>query len=254
MTTPAKEEPLYLGHRERLRQRFMVDEGASMPDYELLELLLTMAIPRRDVKPLAKKLINHFGDLGEVIHAPAHELMEVGVSPNAIVLIKLVATCNMRSSYNCVKESDEPVFSNWIQLEDYCYEKMAFKEVEEFRVFFLDAAYHLKGEKLITTGTINKSSVSPREIIKAALDNKAVYIIMAHNHPSGDIKPSDADIAMTENFQELADIMDLELFDHVLVGRNGVHSLKADGYIKTKKEREKEKELQNKVNNFPKNS
>ena len=235
MTTPAKEEPLYLGHRERLRQRFMVDEGASMPDYELLELLLTMAIPRRDVKPLAKKLINHFGDLGEVIHAPSHKLMDAGVSPNAIVLLKLVATCNMRSAYNCVRESDEPVFSNWIQLEDYCREKMAYKEVEEFRLFFLDENYRLKGEKLLTTGTINKASIHPREIIREALENKAIHLIMAHNHPSGNAEPSTADKVITKNIEEITDVVDLDLFDHIIVGREGVFSFRNAGYIKPKK-------------------
>jgi len=238
MTTPAKEEPLYLGHRERLRQRFMVDEGASMPDYELLELLLTMAIPRRDVKPLAKKLINTFGDIGEVLHAPAHKLMDAGVSPNAIILIRLVATCGMRSAYDGFRDSNEPIFSNWIQFEEYCREKMAYKEVEEFRVFFLDGSYRLTGEKLITTGTINKSSIHPREIIRAAIENKAVYLILAHNHPSGNSEPSPADVKMTKNFVELADIMDIEVFDHIVVGRDGTFSFRAAGYIEPKKKKE----------------
>lgn len=237
MTTQVKEKPLYLGHRERLRHRFMVDEGASMPDYELLELLLTMAIPRRDVKDLAKKLINSFGDIGEVIHAPAHKLMEAEVSPNAIVLLKLVATCNMRTAYNGVSGSDEPVFSNWIQLEDYCREKMAYKEVEEFRLFFLDENYRLKGEKLLTTGTINKANIHPREIVRAALENKAVHLIMAHNHPSGNVMPSTADENLTKYFIEIADVMDLDLFDHIIVGREGVFSFRNSGFIKPKKQK-----------------
>lgn len=233
MTTPVKEKPLYLGHRERLRQRFMVDEGASMPDYELLELLLTMAIPRRDVKPLAKNLISRFGDIGEVIHAPAHELLDAEVSPNAIVLLRLVATCAMRTAYDGFHDSDEPIFTNWVQFEEYCREKMAYKEVEEFRVFFLDGSHRLKGEKLITTGTINKSNIHPREIIRAALENKAVYVILAHNHPSGNVEPSKADINMTKAFEELAGVMDLKLFDHLIIGRNGTFSFRAAGYINT---------------------
>jgi DNA repair protein RadC len=233
MTTPVKEKPLYLGHRERLRQRFMVDDGASMPDYELLELLLTMAIPRRDVKPLAKNLISRFGDISEVIHAPAHELLDAGVSPNAIVLIRLTAACALRSAYNGFHDGDEPIFSNWIQFEEYCREKMAYKDIEEFRVFFLDGDHHLKGEKLITTGTINKTNIHPREIIKAALENKAVYVILAHNHPSGNVEPSKADIKMTKAFEELAEVMDLKLFDHLIIGREGSFSFRAAGYIKT---------------------
>lgn len=235
MTTPVDAKPLYLGHRERLRQRFMVDEGASMPDYELLELLLTMAIPRKDVKPLAKKLISCFGNIGEVLHAPTHKLMDFGLSANAMVLIRLVSACSMRAAYNGVRQSDVPVFSNWIQLEDYCREKMAFKEVEEFRVFFLDEAYRLKGEKLITTGTINQANIHPREIIRAALENEATSVIMVHNHPSGNVEPSTADKVMTKNFQELAEVMDLELFDHIIVGREGTFSFRAAGFIKNNK-------------------
>ena len=239
MTTPVKEKPLYWGHRERLRQRFMTDEGASMPDYEILELLLTMAIPRRDVKDLAKQLVNRFGDIGEVLHARAHELMDAGVSPNAIVLLRLVATCVMRSAYDGFHDSDEPIFNNWMQFEEYCRAKMAYKEIEEFRVFFLDAKRKLIGEKLITTGTINKSNIHPREIIRSALEYKAVYVILVHNHPSGNADPSKADINMTKAFEELAKVMDIKVFDHLIIGREGIFSFRSAGLLQTEEDDEK---------------
>lgn len=232
MSTKDKEEtPTYLGHRERLRQRFMVDKGASMPDYELLELLLTMAIPRRDVKPLAKKLIHKFGDIGAVIHAKAHKLQEAGVSPNALVLLGLVSACSERAAYNSVKDSQDSVISNWFQFEDYCFEKMAFKEVEEFRAFFFDASFHLKAEKLISTGTINRSNVPVRELISGAIDNQAAILVVAHNHPSGNNKPSDADVALTKHLKELLAVMDINLFDHVIVSRGGVFSFRDSGFM-----------------------
>lgn len=244
MTTPDKQEtPTYLGHRERLRQRFIIDKGASMPDYELLELLLTMSIPRRDVKPLAKKLISIFGDIGEVIHAPLHKLQEAGVGFNTLVLIKLVATCSERAALNSVRDSEDPIISNWVQFEEYCREKMAFKEVEEFWAFFFDASFHLKAEKLITTGTINKSNVHPRELIRAAIENQASCVIIAHNHPSGNNKPSTADIHLTKHFGELLGVMDIQLFDHVIVAREGVFSFRASGFMEKLEEKNRREML-----------
>lgn len=247
MTTQDKQEdPLYIGHRERLRNRFLVDDGASMPDYELLELLLTMAIPRRDVKPLAKKLIRRFGNLADVVHAPSHKLQDAGLSSNSIVLLRLVHACCLRCSFDELRESDEPIFSMWMQFQDYCREKMAYKEVEEFRVFFLDSSWRLKGEKVVTTGTINKTNVHPREIIRLAIENKAVYVVLAHNHPSGNTKPSNADVEFTKNLEELLIVMDVKLFDHIIVGKNSFYSFRDKGLIKadkykTKEEKEEER-------------
>ena len=236
MTTQAEEKPLYLGHRARLKERFMVDNGASMPDYELLELLLTMAIPRRDVKPLAKKLISKFGSLGEVIQAPAIRLLdEAKLGVNTVVLLKAIASCMSRISYAKFADSDEPVISSWEMFEDYCWQIMGCKEVQEFRIFFFDSDLHYKGSKLLTTGTINKVSIHPREVVKAALENNAVKVILAHNHPSGEPKPSEADKRLTRGIEELAEVMDFELYDHVIVGKNGIFSFRNAGYIRPKK-------------------
>lgn len=235
MTTTSKDEPLYLGHRARLRARFLVDDGASMPDYEILELLLTMSIPRRDVKPLAKKLIAHYGDIGAVIHAPAHELLNVcGLSENTLALLKIVSTCALRSSSSVFNDSDEPIITFWDQFEDYCRQLMAYKDVEEFRVFFFDSALHYKGNKLMNTGTINKTAAHPREIIKASLDNKAVIIVLAHNHPSGECKPSEADRMLTRDIAMIAEAMDIEVYDHLIVTRNKIFSFRNSGLITPK--------------------
>lgn len=233
MTTPAKEEPLYLGHRARLRARFLADEGSSMPDYEILELLLTMSIPRRDVKPLAKKLIARYGDIGAVIHAPAQELLDVGgLNENTLALLKLVSVCGLRSSCAAFSDSSEPVIAFWDQFEDYCRQLMAYKDIEEFRVFFFDSALHYKGNKLLNTGTINSTTAHPREVVKSALEKKAVTIILAHNHPSGESKPSAADIALTKEIVTATDAIDIDVYDHLIITRNKIFSFRAAGLLR----------------------
>jgi len=238
MTTTAKEKPLYLGHRARLRTRFLADDGASMPDYEVLELLLTMSIPRRDVKPLAKKLIAKYGDIGAVLHAPANELLEVcGLSENTLALLKVVAACSLRLSSAAFSDRDEPIIAFWDQFEDYCRQLMAYKDIEEFRVFFFDSALHYKGSKLMNTGTIDKTSAHPREIIRAALEKKAVSIVLAHNHPSGDCKPSNADRRLTNDILLVAEAMDIDVYDHLIITRNKIFSFRSAGFIKSSGEK-----------------
>lgn len=234
MTEETAEKPLYLGHRARLRERFMVDEGASMPDYELLELLLTMAIPRRDVKPLAKKLISTFGDLVSVIKAPSHELLEqCELSPNAIVLLKVVSTCLLRATGYIVEESGKDIITCWDEFYDYCRQLVGYKDVEEFHVFFFDDNLRHKGHVLLSTGTIDKAFVHPREILRRAIEYKASFIILVHNHPSGNVSPSSSDIKLTEDICEACDLMELKIFDHIIVSKYNMYSFKASGKIKS---------------------
>ena len=236
--TTQEEQPSYYGHRERLRTRFMADEGASMPDYELLELLLTMAIPRRDVKPIAKILIKKFENIKGVLNAPAHKLLEdADLSPNAIVLLRLLHTCMLRSAYQGFTVSEDPVILNWSQLEEYYWQKLAYSEIEEFHVCFLDESHHYKGGKQLSSGTINQATVHPREVVRAAIENNAVYIILIHNHPSGSYKPSDYDLAVTREIEALAEVMNFEVFDHLIVAKDGVYSFREAGLIKPKKKR-----------------
>lgn len=240
MTAENKEEqPSYYGHRARLRERFMVDEGASMPDYEILELLLTMAIPRRDVKPLAKKLLKTFGDLKTVLHMSAHELLDAcDLPPNAIVLLRLFNTCMLRSSYAGFTVSEDPVISSWDYFEEYCWNNLAYKEIEEMWIYFFDNELHYKGSKILSTGTINKAIIHPREVIRLIIENKAAKVVLAHNHPSGEIKPSDFDIAMTKQIETLSEMMNYELYDHLVIGKEGIFSFRSAGLITPKNESE----------------
>lgn len=238
MTTQEEQQPSYYGHRERLRTRFMVDEGRSMPDYELLELLLTMAIPRRDVKPIAKQLIEKFDNIKGVLNAPAHRLLdETELSPNAIVLLRAIHASMLRSAYQGFTVSEDPVIVTWAQLEEYYWQLLAYNEIEEFHVGFLDESHHYKGDKLLSCGTINQANVHLREVIRAALENKAVYIVLIHNHPSGIYKPSDYDILVTKEISQLAEVMNFELYDHLIVAKDGVYSFRAHGLITPKKMR-----------------
>ncbi len=237
--TTREEQPSYYGHRERLRTRFMADEGASMPDYELLELLLTMAIPRRDVKPIAKVLIDKFQNIQGVLNTPSHKLLEEAeLSPNAIVLLRLIHTCMLRSSYQGFTVSEEPTVLNWSQLEEHYWQKLAYSEIEEFHVCFLDESCHYKGGKQLSSGTINQATVHPREIVRAAIENQAVYVILVHNHPSGSYKPSGYDIAVTREIEALAEVMNFEVFDHLIIAKDGVYSFRKEGLIVPKKKRD----------------
>ncbi|MBP1532374.1 MAG: DNA repair protein RadC [Alphaproteobacteria bacterium] len=235
-----EEKPSYYGHRARLKERFMVDEGASMPDYELLELLLTMAIPRRDVKELAKKLIKTYGDIGHVLHTPAHELMDrCGLSVNPTVLLKLVSTCALRSSHNVFHDyEDKPLITYTEQLKDYCWQMLAYKEIEEFHVFLFNSDLYYLGQKQISMGTINSASVHPREVIRAALEKHATRVILVHNHPSGNSSPSQQDKKTTKDIEALAKEMEIEIYDHLIVGKEDVFSFRNSGLIVPKKKKD----------------
>ncbi len=232
MTAKEEEKPLYYGHRARLRERFLADEGASMPDYEILEMMLGYAFPRRDTKPLAKKLIEKYGGMAGVVNAPRNRLREdFKLSDNAIGLIKGIKVFMLRANWEFFSKSDVPIFSVWEQFEDYCRGKLAYKEVEEFWVFLFDSKMNFITEKQISTGTVNKSYAPPREVIRAAIDNKAVKIVLAHNHPSGDSSPSKEDILLTKAIMEAAEIMGMEVFDHLIVTRGSTTSFRTLDYF-----------------------
>lgn len=222
--------PHYLGHRDRLRARFLADGGASMPDYELLELALFAAIPRRDVKPLAKTLIARFGSFAEVVSAPRPLLMEVdGVSAGVVTHLKVIEAAALRMART--KVLNRPVLSSWANLIDYCQAAMARAMTEEFRILFLDRKNALIADEVQSTGTIDHTPVYPREIVKRALELGASAIILVHNHPSGDPTPSRADIDMTRTIVEAARPLKIVVHDHVIVGRSGHASFKAFGLL-----------------------
>jgi DNA repair protein RadC len=224
------ETPHYHGHRERLRARFLEAGAASLADYELLELLLFSAIPRRDVKPLAKALIQRFGGFAGVINAePAALLAEPGISEATMVMLKAIQATMHRVLRAETRE--RTVLTNWQSVLDYCRALMGHNKVEEFRLLFLDRRNALIADELQATGTIDHAPVYPREVVKRALDLGASAIIMVHNHPSGDTTPSRADIEITKAVAEAAGTLGIQLHDHLIVGGRNHASFRALGLI-----------------------
>jgi DNA repair protein RadC len=219
-----------LGHRERLRERFVEGGAAAMPDYELMELVLFAAIPRRDVKPLAKTLIAHFGSFAEVIAAPRARLLEIeGVGEAAVTQLKIVEAAALRLARS--QMLNRPALSSWAALIDYCTAAMARAPHEEFRILFLDRKNILIADEVQTKGTIDHAPVYPREIVKRALELGASAIILVHNHPSGDPTPSRADIEMTRDVSAAAKALKIAVHDHLVIGRSGHASFKALGLL-----------------------
>ncbi|HUZ66945.1 MAG TPA: DNA repair protein RadC, partial [Beijerinckiaceae bacterium] len=187
------EAPHYLGHRDRLRARFLESGGAGVPDYELLELVLLRSIPRRDVKPIAKALIARFGSFAEVIGARPERLKEIeGIADSVATDIKIIEEAARRFAKGAVRQRQ--LLSSWADVISYCRTAMAFAEREEFRILFLDKRNGLIADEVQGEGTVDHTPVYPREIVKRALELGASALILVHNHPSGDPTPSRADI------------------------------------------------------------
>jgi DNA repair protein RadC len=221
----AEAPPHYLGHRERLRERFREAGADALSDYELLELLLFRALPRRDVKPLAKTLLATFGSFAEVITAPQARLAEIkGLGESGITEFKIVHAAASRLVHGQVKK--RPVLSSWSAVLDYCRTAQAFSDREQFRVLFLDKRNQLIADEVSQVGTVDYAPVYPREVVKRALELSATAIILVHNHPGGDPTPSRADIEMTHLIVEVAKPLGIAVHDHIIVGRDGHASLK----------------------------
>ncbi|MQA64305.1 MAG: DNA repair protein RadC [Alphaproteobacteria bacterium] len=226
----ADEKPHYLGHRQRLRERFLKDFGSSLPDYELVELLLFMAQPRGDVKPLAKALIRRFGSFAELIAADPDEIRKVaGAKDSAVAALKVVQAAALRLSRTDL--IGKPVLGSWRQLLDYCHAAMARQTREQFRVLYLDRKNALIADEVQATGTVDHTPVYPREVVKRALDLGASALILVHNHPSGDPTPSAGDIEMTVEIRDTAVRLGIALHDHVIIGRKGHVSFKSRGLL-----------------------
>ncbi len=222
-------EPGHRGHRERLRQRFLKGGADPLPDYELLELLLFTAIPRRDVKPLAKQLIARFGDFARVLAAPAPELSAAGLSDNTVTYLRLVHAAAVRMGRQAVL--DKPVLSSWTALHDYLRAAMAHEANEQFRLLFLNRKNMLIHDEVQARGTVDHTPVYVREVVKRALDLGATALILVHNHPSGDPTPSRADVEMTREVINAARPLGIAVHDHIIIGRGEPASLKALGLI-----------------------
>lgn len=222
--------PHYHGHRQRLRRRFMTDGGDGIADYELLELVLAMAIPRADVKPLAKTLIEKFGSFAAVVAADPAALHKVaGMGEVSVAALKIVQAAAVRLARGEVMQRE--VISAWDQLLAYCNAAMAHEPVEQLRILFLDRRNRLIADERQQRGTVDHTPLYPREVIKRALELGATAIILVHNHPSGDPTPSRADIEMTREVQEAAGKIGITLHDHLVIGRDGHTSFNSMGLL-----------------------
>jgi DNA repair protein RadC len=223
-----KPKPHYVGHRDRLRDRALAGGLAALPDYEVLELQLFRSIPRGDVKPLAKQLLVRFGSLAGVLGATVDELKTVkGVGDGLALDLKLLHETALRTARDAVGK--RPVISSWQALLAYVKTALALEAREQFRVLFLDKRNQLVADEIMGRGTVDHAPVYPREVVRRALELSASAIILVHNHPSGDPTPSAADIDMTRQVVEAGRALRIAVHDHLVVGRDGVASLKALG-------------------------
>ena len=223
--------PSYIAdHRKRLRERFHEGGPGAVAEYELLELLLFRAIPRQDVKPLARDLIDTFGDLCGVISAPAARLLQVrGVGESVVLDLKLIEAAAQRMAR--ARVMNRPVLSSWDALLDYCHTTMAHRSTEQFRILFLDRKNVLIAEEEQAKGTVDHVPVYPREVVKRALELDASALILVHNHPSGDPTPSQADISMTQQILDACQALGLTLHDHLVIGREREVSFRSQGLL-----------------------
>ncbi|WP_390911718.1 DNA repair protein RadC [Pseudosulfitobacter sp. SM2401] len=228
---PSGKIPSYIAdHRSRLRSRFMDGGANALPDYELLELVLFRAIPRRDVKPLAHTLMDTFGDFNRVITAPIARLKSIkGVGDAVVTELKIVEAAAHRMMR--AKVMHKPVLTSWDALVDYCHTTMAHRETEQFRVLYLDRKNTLIADEEQAKGTVDHVPVYPREVAKRALELNASAIILVHNHPSGDPTPSQQDIDMTTQILAACQALNLTLHDHLIIGKSCELSFRADGYL-----------------------
>src|SRR5262245_33910957 len=219
-------KPHYLGHRERLRKRFREAGADALPAYELIELVLFRAVPRRDTKPLAKAILARFGTFAEAMNAPDELLREVpGLGEAAITEIKLIRAAALRLMRGEVL--DRPVLGSWSQVLDYCRASMGFEPKEQFRILFLDKRNQIIADEVQQQGTVDHTPVYVREVVKRALELSATAIILVHNHPSGDPTPSRADLDMTKQIIEAARRLGVVVHDHVVVAKQQCVSFKA---------------------------
>ncbi len=224
----ATETPHYAGHRQRLRERFLANPK-GLQDYELLELVLGLAIPRRDVKPLAKELLREFGDLWSLVRAPDERLEKLNLSDGVRVTLRSIGELAERGL--AAKIKNKPVISNWENLLAYCQAAMGSEREEQFRLLFLDNKNQLMADEVQHNGTVNHTAAYPREVIRRALDHGASAVILVHNHPSGDPTPSAADIKLTKDIIAAATPLGIRVHDHLIIGRGAHCSFKALGLI-----------------------
>jgi DNA repair protein RadC len=218
------------GHRARLRQRLLTAGPDAIADHEMLELLLFLALPRRDTKPIARALLDRFGSFANAIAAPLNDLRAVeGMGEAGAAALKTVQAAALRLAR--AEVIDRPVLNNWDRLMAYLNAVLARERIEHFRILFLDNRNRLLGDEAQTRGTVNHTPVYPREVVKRALELHATAIIVVHNHPSGDPTPSADDVAMTRDIRAAAQALSIVLHDHVIVGNGRWLSFRQEGLL-----------------------
>lgn len=222
-----KELPHYVGHRKRLKEKFLQSNQASFSDYELLELLLFQAIPRKDVKPLAKKLLQEFGDLNQLVHAERERVLAIEDATEASFLqLKILRALMSRVFHSKVTNTN--IISSWSALLDYLKFNMGCLKLEQFRILFLNKKNMLIADEVMATGTIDQTPVYPREIVKKSLFYEAGAIILVHNHPSGNSNPSNSDIDLTTQIVNACNTVNVSVHDHVIIGNGNYYSFKSN--------------------------
>ncbi|NTU77483.1 MAG: DNA repair protein RadC [Alphaproteobacteria bacterium] len=226
---PKKAAPHYAGHRQRLRERLFQAGPEALRDYELLEMLLFAAIPRRDVKPIAKALLAEFKDLWTLLHAKPERLIACGLSESATALLRVTSALALRAHKSSIL--DKPLLDSWQRIVDYCRAALAHETREQFRLLFLDRKNHLLSEEIHQRGTIDHTPVYPREVVQRALEVGAGALVLVHNHPSGDSTPSKADIDMTRALINACTPLNIVIHDHIIVASKTVTSFKTLGLL-----------------------
>lgn len=218
------------GHRLRLKNKFLKVGADGLHNYEILELLLFYSIPRKDVKPIAKLLLNQFGNIGNILNAPISKLSTIaGIGDNTIISFKLVR--EILSLTNKEQILKKPILDHWDKLIPYLRSNIGYKSTENFKVLYLNSKNILLGEEDYDSGTINRISIYPREILKAALQQGATSVILVHNHPSGITKPSQHDIDVTLAIKNALQTLDIVVIDHIIISVNNEFSFKTNELI-----------------------
>lgn len=228
----SENDPHYLGHRQRLRERFLKGGIDALADYELVELLLTLAIPRADVKQPAKLLIQHFGNLRGILDAPIEEVREIegigSVTPVALKIIRAAATLYLQQN-----AEGEEVFTDANRIADFWRMRIGSLSNEVFQVGYLDSGYRLlrDGIETLEEGTIDRAAVYPRRVIESALKRSAAALVVAHNHPNGNVAPSEQDKLITRALVLAAETVQLKIVDHLIVSKDDVFSFRKAGLL-----------------------
>ncbi len=223
-------ENLNLGHRARMREKVLKHGASSLADYEVVEMLLFAAHPRGDVKPLAKKLLAHFGSLSKLASASREEFAKIDGAGDAVASVFMI----LQSSLTRILKEEvakKPVIGSIASLVEYCRIDMQHSPIEAFRVLFLNQKNMLLADEILHKGTVNHTQAYPREIIKRALELSSSSIILVHNHPSGDITPSAQDIDLTKFIMQAAMAVSINVYDHIIISREGHFSFKSHGLI-----------------------